>query len=428
MTSPIFLTLVLIGASCAYLYLIAWSFRASDRRDFSTPWLLLPLSGALLGGLTLIITSPVLPAPPVLFRLLELLAHLCNILLIWVIAGKIAPASRLAGTWLYAWNPLLLVELAVYANTAGVVICLLLLALWFSLNPTYEIATLVLVGLALRINFMALLIAPLWLWFMVRHTRGIRATLMGFTWRALVALGVLIVAFVPGWQGSATFLAITNALHPFDFANSPLSLVVKPVRSLFNFVAQRGHFPPSLMQPATAANMMVLATSFFLFALLYLRQMGRVRARMRLHYEKHMPPTEAQSYEDKHKAPSLPLIHPLSLQDAGGAGDKRDGAVDVLLTGWTVVILGYIILAAAVFMPGYVVWGVWVMALRRFDIVSRCMLLLSCSALLYYPLQGLASASTNIILPLCVFGIPFVYLIVQRYIFTGRIERKNVLT
>jgi hypothetical protein len=501
-----------------YLFVVIWSIRASSKRDFSTTWLLLPLSGAIIAGVTLVFSVPVTPASPVVFRLLELLAHLCNILLIWAIAGKIAPASRLAGTWLYAWNPLVLIKLAVYANTAGVVICLLLLAValllvgvpslsitriippfrrgggevdegrgrlrrppgWNILDtgtgrgrrkrplPTppnprpYGIAALVLVGLAMRINFMTLLIAPLLLWFMVRHRREVSAALLGFTWRALVVLVVLIVAYLPGWQGRATFLAITNVLHLLDFANSPLSLVVMPVRGFFSFVAQVGHFPPSLMQPTTAADMMVIATSFFLFALLYLREMGKVRGRLvgatvyertsaippgsddlrgdiaqrkgteqgtptesQLDEDKgtgHATPTESQSDEDKHKAPALPLIRPLSLQDEG------DDAVDALFTGWTVVILGYIVLVATVFSPGYIVWGVWVVALRRFDTLSVCVLLLSCSALLYYPLQQFASTLTGILLPVCVFGIPLVYLIVLRCIPAGRMERKDVLT
>ncbi len=101
---------------------------------------------------------------------------------------------------------------------------------------------------------------------------------------------------------------------------------------------------------------------------------------------------------------------------------------DTLFTGWTLVIVGYIVLAATVFLPGYIVWGVWVVALRRFDTLSVCVLLLSCSALLYYPLQQFAATATGVLLPLCVFSIPLVYLIVQRCIPAGRIERKNVLT
>jgi len=229
---------------------------------------------------------------------------------------------------------------------------------------------------------MTLLIAPLLLWFMVRHARDVSAALMGFAWRALIVLAIFIVAYLPGWQGSATFLAITGALHLFNFAYSPLSLVVMPTRALFSFVAQSAHFPPSLMQPTIAADMTVLATSFFLFALLYLREMGKIRAR----------------------------------------------PYDTLFTSWAIVILGYIVLVAAVFEPGYVVWVVWVVALRRFDWLSVCALLLSCSTLLYYPLLQPGPAATGILLPLCIFGIPLVYAIVQRYIPAGRIERKNVLT
>jgi hypothetical protein len=594
-SSPVFLMLALIGSGCVYLSVVVWSFRVSGKRDFSTPWLLLTLSGAIVAGVTLVFSVPAMSASPVPLRLLELLAHLCNILLIWAITGKIAPEYRLAGTWLYAWNPLVLIELTVYANTAGVVICLLMLAMVMLLagtlsskllfsernqpsgpkatarvptlpNPTpastmttkglprsvrsrggggadvgwgplrspsslksvgerawlhprpYGSAALVLVGLAMRINFMALLIAPLLLWFMARHTRGVSAALTGFVWRGLVVLAIFIVAYLPGWQGSATFLAITNGLHLFDFANSPLGLIVMPVRWFFGFVAQRGHFP-SLMQPTTAADMMVLATSFFLFALLYLREMGRIRARQvgLIAYEPSRelrviggkgtraaqapPPTmttregrvkgtraaqapppilptspapteafltrsgggggdspglgaillgsgkprgnisqpdedngterdtpaESQSDEDKHKAPAHTLPRPLSLQNEGDDSVKS-GAYDALFRGWVIVVLGYIVLAATVFSPGYIVWGVWAVALRRFDTLSVCVLLLSCSALLYYPLQQFAANATGILLPLWVFGIPVVYLIVQRCIPVGRMERKDVLT
>src|SRR5579872_4893708 len=109
---------LLLGASGIYLYAVAWSFRANKQRVFSLPWLLLPLGGAMLAGVPLALSVPASPASPLSLRLLELLAHLCAILLIWTIAGKVAPAYRLAGTWLYAWNPLALIELAGYANTA----------------------------------------------------------------------------------------------------------------------------------------------------------------------------------------------------------------------------------------------------------------------------------------------------------------------
>ncbi|HEU0002326.1 MAG TPA: hypothetical protein VFQ36_15590 [Ktedonobacteraceae bacterium] len=510
MNSALSLTLILMGSSCLYLFAVAYSFRLSHKRSFSPPWLLLPLFGATITGISLVFSVPVLPASTIPVRLLELLAHLFNILLIWTITSKIAPERRLPATLLYAWNPLALIELTVYANNAGVVMFLLLLAIAVPLvvipsSPTFRrggggvryprhvgtplvgvrslqlqtIAALVLIGLAVRINFMTLLLAPLWLWFMARHMRGVARALTGFAWRALVVLAVFIVAYLPAWQGSATFLAITDALNLFNFANSPLSLVVMPARSLFKFVAQNGHFPPSLMQPATAADMTVLATSLFLFALLYLREMGQVRARLRnnpsprpvgtrggrgvgwgpcacpagniIRTGSHDPqqiagkgtergmPGGSQLDEDKHKAPSSAPPRPLSLQDVGTvptiSPDQDDGddsiklrPYDTLFTAWAVVFLGYTALAVTVFWPGYIVWGVWIVALRRFDALSVCALLLSCSALLYYPLQQLAAHSTGILLPVCVFGIPLVYLVVQHYIPPRRVERKNVLT
>ena len=477
MTRLFLIAPLLLGASGIYLYVVAWSFRASERRVFKLPWLLLPLGGALLAGIPLALNIPATPASPVSLRLLELLAHLCNILLIWTIAGKIAPTYRLAGTWLYAWNPLVLIELAAYANTAGIVTCMLLLAVTL-LIPTrnaptgdendragrrpqgspplrspstlhdtmgeegakplrslsgQQIAAFVLVGLALRINFMTLLLAPLLLWFMVRDRR-VGSALGGFAWRALMVLGIFVIAYLPDWRGSKTFLVITNGIHLFDFAYSPLSLVVAPARALFTFVAQRAHFPP-LMQPTTAADMTVLATSFFVFALLYLREMGRVRATsgdarrgvvQRDGGTERVIVEESRKDEDRHKAPAPPPLRPLSLQDA------RENAVgpfpfEALFTGWAVVVLGYIVLAATVFLPGYIAWGVWVVSLRRFDTLSVCVLLLSCSALLYYPLQWFALASTGFLLPLGVFGIPLVYLAVQSCLPTGKMKRKKVL-
>jgi hypothetical protein len=295
---------------------------------------------------------------------------------------------------------------------------------------------------------MTLLLAPLLLWFMVRNRRGVSAALMGFTWRALVVLAVFVLAYLPDWRGSETFLAITNGLDLFDFANSPLSLIVMPARALFTFVAQRAHFPP-LMQPAIAADMAVLATSLFLFALLYLREMGRVRAssddasqavmqrdagterviseESRGEEDRHKAPApESWSEEDRRKAPTHPLNRPLSLQDVGD-DLAQSGAYDVLFRSWVVAIVGYIVLAATVFSPGSIVWSVWVVALRRFDTLSVCVLLLSCSALLYYPLQWFALASTGFLVPLCVFGVPLVYLVVYYWMLAGRTERKKVL-
>jgi len=55
-----------------------------------------------------------------------------------------------------------------------------------------------------------------------------------------------------------------------------------------------------------------------------------------------------------------------------------------------------------------------------------CAVLLSCSALLYYPLQLVDPTHASVLSPLCIFGIPLVYVIVKRCIPVRRVERNKV--
>lgn len=135
MSNPIVLMLVFVGLGSLYLYALVSSFRMSNKPRFSTLWLLLLLIGAVIFGITLAFSVPIMPASPMPFRLFALLAHLFNVLLIWAMLGKTAPENRLPGTLLYAWNPLVLIELAVNGSITGVAISLLLLAVWLSMQP-----------------------------------------------------------------------------------------------------------------------------------------------------------------------------------------------------------------------------------------------------------------------------------------------------
>ncbi|MBO0779599.1 MAG: hypothetical protein J2P37_12300, partial [Ktedonobacteraceae bacterium] len=63
-----------------------------------------------------------------LFKGVALLTHFICCILIWSILGIIAPQRRLSGTLLYAWNPLVLIELAGNGHNEGILLCLLLLA------------------------------------------------------------------------------------------------------------------------------------------------------------------------------------------------------------------------------------------------------------------------------------------------------------
>ncbi|TMF44422.1 MAG: hypothetical protein E6I32_15150 [Chloroflexi bacterium] len=323
-----------------------------------------------------------------LFRGLALVVHLINCMLVWTILSKIAPANRLLGTLLYAWNPLILIELVVNGHNEGVIICLLLLALWFYVQQRskwFDIATLLCCGLAISINLMVLLITPLLLWFMVRNERHITRAILSFSWRALFVLAIVCIAYAPVWQGGATFLAITSSIDLQNFMYSLLALLVMPLRALYSQLTGGINLPSSLLQPLSAADTTILASTLFIFALLYFQALGRVQSPW------------------------------------GGGG----GPYNVLFTCWTIVIIGFVALASTLFWPWYIIWVVWIVALRRFDALTIAVLLLSCTALLYYPFLRLDTTPAGIYVPLGIFGVPFVYLIAQRYLPLRRISRSH---
>src|SRR5260370_47940 len=150
---------------------------AQFQRDPYLPWITQAGVPNIYGPLWLAITSLLVGVgnSPIttllLFKGLALLSHLVNCLLIWAILGKIAPARRLPGTLLYAWNPLALVELAGNGHNDGLLICLLLLASWLLVQQRggwYDAGAFAFTGLAISLNFVGLIFAPLFTWFSVR--------------------------------------------------------------------------------------------------------------------------------------------------------------------------------------------------------------------------------------------------------------------
>lgn len=440
------LGLVLVALSAIYLYAVVRAFQRRDKIHITSRWLLLLLVGAAVFGTTLLflpalfsndvfsyiftgrmltiyhadpmntapaqfqqdpylpwITQPGVPniygplwlaitsllvgvgnspiATLLLFKGLALLSHLVNCLLIWAILGKIAPARRLPGTLLYAWNPLALVELAGNGHNDGLLICLLLLAIWLLVQQRggwYDTGAFAFTGLAISLNFVGLLFAPLFTWFSVRNERDNVRVIWGCCWRVLVTLITLLIVYLPFWHGGSTFVAISTSIDMQHFVHSLLAVGAVPLGWLYNQVAQGANFPANYMQPSSAANTMLVASGLFIFALIYLYLLGKVR---------------------------------------------RAG-IEVLFTCLSVAILGYVVFVAGIFWPWYILWALWIVALRRFDVLSVSVLLLSCTALLTYPLLYLDRWPIALYQPLLIFGIPFVYLIVKR----KRRNERNRLT
>jgi hypothetical protein len=433
------LGLIFITLAAVYLYTVGKTFRISDNIHITFRWLLLPLLGATIFGITLLLlpalfsnevysymfsgrmltiyhVDPLIAVPaqfqqdpylrwiaqpnvatfyaplwmaiasllvavghsPVttllLFKGVALLSHLINCVLIWAILGKLAPSRRLGGTLLYAWNPLALIELAGDGHNDGALICLLLLITWLYVQQKggwYDFWAVVLLGLAISVNFIALLFAPLFIWFSVHRVPGLGQNLVhaiwGLCWRAIVALTIVLILYLPFWHGTSTFLAITSSIDMQHFVHSPLGVLAMPVRWLFGLLVQGMNLPTTIssyyLQPNSAAGTAVSASAMFIFALIYFYLLGKVRS------------------------------------------------FDTLLTSLCLVTLGYLVFISGQFWPWYVLWTLWIVALRRFDALTVSVLLLSCTALLTYPLLFVDNFPIASYQPLLIFGIPLIYLI-----------------
>jgi hypothetical protein len=436
------LTLIFIALASIYLYTVGNAFHTSNNIPITSRWLFLPMVGATIFGITLLFLPALFTneANSYIFKSLALLSHLINCVLIWAFLGKLAPARRLGGTMLYAWNPLALIELAGNGHNEGFLICFLLLTTLLIVQQKgrwYDFLAMVFLGFAISINFIALLLAPLFIWFSVRREsqqgskghqslggawdahanplspgverddkpqqgskgqlplggawgpriwgmqqriptnslssgvgRGNQALFVwGFCWRAIVALTIVFTLYLPFWHGRATFLAITSSFDMQQFIHSPLGVLVIPVGWLFSFLVQILNVPTTIssysLQPIIAANMTVLASAMFIFALIYFYLLSKVRS------------------------------------------------IETLLTSLCLATLGFIVLISVQFWPWYVLWALWIVALRRFDALTVSVLLLSCTALLTYPLLYVDNLPIATYQPLLIFGIPLIYLITQ---------------
>lgn len=324
------------------------------------------------------------------FKATALIAHLLNIALIWAILGKIAPARRLTGTILYAWNPLALIELAGSGHSEGVLLSLLLLAILLYVQGRerrYYFASLVVFGLAISANLIALLLAPLYVWFDLRTEQHTARLLWGVTWRALVMLIPALIISLPFWRGSYTFFAITSAVDLDHFVHAPVGTLAIPIRSLFVAVAQWLHFP-SFLHPIIAADTTLRASATFIFALIYIHLFSQVR--------------------------SAPITVAGMRYSPGADQEMQLPGFGVLLNSWAMGVFWYMVLVSGWFWPWYILWLFWAIVLRRLDAFTVAMLILTETALFLYAFVGFTKDPIATYQAALIFGLPLIYLIVAQ--------------
>lgn len=273
-----------------------------------------------------------------IYKLFALGCHLANAALIWGILSRWAPQRRLLGTVLYAWNPLALFEFAAGGHNDVLMLTFFLLGLWL-LAQGREVFALVAWGAAIGTKYVLLALVPLWLWQVTLaiaptvaegwlHLWTRRAVAIG--WRTLFLAAVLVLLMVPWWSGPATVIAFTASPSAQRLDNSLMDMLARYLPWLVSGV---GHVPPvDVRQDLSMATKLV---GIVLFAAIWLFALFR-RA-------------------------------------------TRD-----LLTAWTLVLLGYLVLASGWFWPWYVTWPLVIVALRPLDKLTTGVLVLAAGVLGIY--------------------------------------------
>lgn len=322
-----------------------------------------------------------------LFKGLALLAHMVNSVLVWGILQHIAPKRRILGTLLYAWNPLVLIELAGSGHSEGMLLFLLFFGTWLYVAQAgswLKWVAFVVFGLALSMNLIVALFVPLLIWFDVRVERSITRATLGFCWRVVFVLLPALVIWLPFWRGPSTFFAITSAIDMQHFIHSPIGILVEPTHAFFRLIAYVLRFPPT-WDPKSSADVTLRGSATFIFVLIYGNVFGRVR---------HAPTTLAGV-----------RYSPDADQESTRPG------FDVLLYAWNVAVFAYLMLVSGWFWPWYLLWLLWTAVLRRFDTFTSTMLLLSGTVLFFYLFTGLLKAPAAFYQSTLIFGLPLVYLI-----------------
>ncbi len=135
------------------------------------------------------------------FRVLGLVAHLLNVVLLWAILTRVKPEMRLSATLLYAWNPLILLFGIAEMHQEIVLVCLILAAILFFQRNSPTIGWLF-VLLASLVNFLWLPLLPLFFRLMLRQSRILRIghRLLWWGGMLLISLVVVVLAYAPYWH------------------------------------------------------------------------------------------------------------------------------------------------------------------------------------------------------------------------------------
>jgi hypothetical protein len=135
------------------------------------------------------------------FRMIGLVAHILNSILLWMLLAKWKPELRVSTVLLYAWNPVILLLGVAQMHAQIVVTLFVLLATFFFLRSSILLGW-IFVVLSVLICPFYLLLLPLFLRLLVSkpyHLIPVRR-LLWWTVVCLLTTLVLLLAYAPYWQ------------------------------------------------------------------------------------------------------------------------------------------------------------------------------------------------------------------------------------
>lgn len=194
-----------------------------------------------------------------IFKILLVLVHFGNILLIIRLTRLVKPALGDIPAFLYAWNPLVLFEIANNAHNDIIMTFFVLLALYFYFSKKY-FWVLPAILLSVFTKYVTLLLLPLFVYLIIKKIP--KEKLANFLAKTiLVGILLTVILYAPFWQGIATFKSLYMQTQLYSFGNLSLGpMLIFGLREIFSI------FIPV---PYPLATQIVRLTAIFVFLLLY---------------------------------------------------------------------------------------------------------------------------------------------------------------
>jgi len=301
------------------------------------------------------------------YKILALLGYLLSTFLITAILKRVAPDRCLAGTLLFAWNPLVLLDGIANGHNDMIMVAFILAAFWIlSLAQKrdaisekglsaflYGLLAILFLSLAILIKYIPILLMPLLLLYVLAQKRGLKQKgidlLLSFIFLALV----FFLYYRVFWE----WPEISNAiLHRTEMFRTSLASLTKLILGIF-------------LQPAWAQG---IAATFFLaaFVLGYLLIVFRSASALG------MIPMLNKIYRRTHESRWCKIrnvIFPSSLDDG------RHETWDVLIRTSLYSFLLYLLLGSLWFWPWYLIWPIALVAITKEEHFAAILIVVSCA-------------------------------------------------